>query len=68
MHPIKEKCKFLLRCFRRANRTCVQGSVNQLSRVESLLLLIAQVVSEKTKIIDYRHKQAEYNGVEIPEY
>lgn len=31
-------------------------------------LLVVEVVSVSTKITDYRHKRAEYNVLEIPEY
>ncbi|NWF57792.1 MAG: Uma2 family endonuclease [Fischerella sp.] len=36
--------------------------------VDSPPLLVVEVVSEGTKIIDHRRKRAEYNVVEIPEY
>lgn len=36
--------------------------------VESPPLLVVEVVSQGTKIIDHRRKRAEYNVVEIPEY
>lgn len=36
--------------------------------VDSSPLLIVEVVSEDTKLLDHRHKRAEYNVLEVPEY
>ncbi|BCL38623.1 hypothetical protein NSMS1_50700 [Nostoc sp. MS1] len=35
---------------------------------ESPPLLVVEVVSESTKIVDYRAKRVEYNVLNIPEY
>ncbi len=46
-----------------------QGLLNRTAVLEdSPPLLVVEVVSEGTKIIDYRRKRAEYNVIEIPEY
>ena len=36
--------------------------------VDSVPLLVVEIVSDSTRNIDYRKKRAEYNAIEIPEY
>ncbi|CAN1209475.1 Uma2 family endonuclease [Tumidithrix helvetica PCC 7403] len=36
--------------------------------IDSIPLLVVEIVSDSTRNIDYRKKRAEYNAIEIPEY
>ena len=45
-----------------------QGLLNKPAVLESPPLLVVEVVSEGTKIVDHRRRRAEYNVCEIPEY